>query len=67
MTEHACMRRHMAIGQADLYEQTGLQTRLRIQVTIAEQSPDIYRRYLHQQTSSYFFKDTRISSSQSVG
>ena len=33
--EHACMRRHMDIGQANLYEQVSRQAGLRIQVVIA--------------------------------
>ena len=35
VTEHACMRRHMDIGRANLYEQVGRQAGSRIQVVIA--------------------------------
>ena len=35
MVKHACMRRHMDIGRANLYEQVGRQAGLRIQVVIA--------------------------------
>ena len=47
MVKHACMRRHMDIGRANLYEQVGRQAGLRIQVVIAgacnaEQSTFIY-------------------------
>ena len=43
VTEHACMRRHMAIGRADPYEQVGREAGLRIWAAIvrarsAEQS-----------------------------
>ena len=35
VVQHACMRKHMDIGRANVYEQVGWQAGLRIQVVIA--------------------------------